>query len=187
MAPRITVLNNQQGYFVSSTEESYVKNFTSTNGSILPTPDRVSSGQLLLVRPTVSSDRKYITLDLSPQITRVLALETRPLTVPVRQNTGNNNNNSSQNEIVTLSIELPSVEVWQIQTRIQVPDGGIVFVGGRMGNIERKTTRAVPLISRIPLIGRLFRSDGEFTELNNLIISVQAKIMVFDELESKLH
>ena len=187
LAPRLTVINNQQGYFVSSVEESYVRNYTSTNGSIIPTPDRVSSGQLLLVRPTVSSDRKYITLDLSPQITRVLALEKRPLAVPVRQNNGNNNNTNTQNEIVTLTIELPSVEVWQIQTRVQVPDGGIVFVGGRMGNIEKKTTRGVPLISKIPLLGRLFRSDGEFSELNNLIISVQAKIMVFDELESKLH
>ena len=190
LAPKLTVINNQQGYFVSSTEESYIKNYTSTNGSIIPTTDRVSSGQLLLVRPTVSSDRKYITLDLSPQITRVITLERRPMQIPVRQQTGNGGGGGGstlQNEIVTLAIELPSVEVWQLQTRVQVPDGGIVFVGGRMGNIEKKTTRGVPLISKIPLLGRLFRSDGEFSELNNLIISVQAKIMVFDELESKLH
>jgi Flp pilus assembly secretin CpaC len=187
LAPRLTVINNQQGYFISSVEEGYVRTYTSEDGNIIPQPERVSSGQLLVVRPTVSSDRKYITLDLSPQITRVLALEQRPMTVPVRRRTGNGNNGSSVLELVSVTIELPSVEVWQLQTRVQVPDGGIVFVGGRMGNTARKSTRAVPLISKIPLIGRLFRSDGDYASLDNLIISVQAKILVFDELESKLH
>ena len=187
IAPRLTVINNRQGYFMNSAETTYVRSFSSQEGNIVPEVSRVSNGELLVVRPTVSSDRKYITLDLSPQVTRLLNLEARSLNVPVRRGGGDGNNNSSTQEIVSVTIDLPNLEVWQLQTRIQVPDGGVVFVGGRMGNIERKTTRAVPLISSIPLLGRLFRSDGDFVELENLIISVRAKILVFDELESKLH
>ena len=189
IAPRLTVINNRQGYFLNSAETSYVRNVSSEDGNIVPEIDRVSNGELLVVRPTVSSDRKYITLDLSPQVTRLLNLELRNLDIPVRRDGGGGGGGgaTSTTEIVSVTIELPNVEVWQLQTRIQVPDGGVVFVGGRMGNIERKTTRAVPLISSIPLLGRLFRSDGDFVELENLIISVRAKILVFDELESKLH
>ena len=94
---------------------------------------------------------------------------------------------NATSSIVNVTIELPRVQVWQVQTRIQVPDGGVVFVGGRMGNLERKVTRGVPVLSKIPLVGRLFRSDGEYVQLENLIISVRAKILVFDELENQLN
>jgi type II secretory pathway component GspD/PulD (secretin) len=188
VAPRLTVINNRQGYFINTRDTSYVRNFTSEEGNIVPEVDRVSNGELLVVRPTVSSDKKYVTLDLSPQVTRLLGLEPRNLTLPVRRNgNGNNSSGSTPTEIVNVTVELPNLEVWQIQTRVQVPDGGVVFVGGRMGNTERKTTRAVPLLSTVPFVGRLFRSDGDYNELENLIISVRAKILVFDELESKLH
>ena len=185
LAPRLTVINNRQGYFLNSEDISYIRNFTSEDGNIVPEISRVSQGELLVVRPTVSSDRKYITLDLSPQVTRVLDLTQRSLILPADR--GGNGNNGGVVETVSVFIELPDVEVWQLQTRIQVPDGGVVFVGGRMGNFERENTRSVPVISKIPFLGRLFRADGRYVELENLIISVRAKILVFEELESKLH
>jgi general secretion pathway protein D len=187
IAPRLTVINNSQGYFLNTEEISYVDNFTSDQGNVVPEIERVSSGELLVVRPTVSSDRKYITLDLSPQVTRLVGLEEKNLQLPVRRDNGGGGGSSSTSEIVDVTIELPEVELWQLQTRVQVPDGGVVLVGGRMGNNERKSTRAVPILSKVPVLGRLFRSDGESVELENLVISVRAKILIFDELEGKLN
>lgn len=188
LAPRLTVINNRQGYFINSTDETYVRNWEPDGGNYVPEVARVSSGELLVVRPTVSSDRRYISLDLSPQITRRLRFENRALQVPVVRATTNEFGVTGLGlEQLDLTIELPVVEVWQIQTRVQVPDGGVVFVGGRMGNAERRSSRAVPVLSRIPFMGRMFRSDGDHVELENLIISVRAKILIFDELESKLY
>jgi general secretion pathway protein D len=188
LAPRLTVINNRQGYFINSIDETYVRNWEPDGGNYVPEVARVSSGELLVVRPTVSSDRRYISLDLSPQITRKLRFENRALEVPVIRNTTNEFGVSSTGvETLALTIELPVVEVWQVQTRVQVPDGGVVFVGGRMGNTEKRSSRSVPVISRIPFVGRLFKSDGDHIELENLIISVRAKILIFDELESKLY
>jgi len=189
LAPRLTVINNRQGYFLNSIDETYVRNWEPDGGNYVPEVARVSSGELLVVRPTVSSDRRYISLDLSPQITRKLRFENRNLAVPILRNLGQIDSNTVlvTPEVLELTIELPVVEVWQLQTRVQVPDGGVVFVGGRMGNTERKSSRAVPMISKIPFVGRMFRSDGDHVELENLIISVRAKILIFEELESKLY
>jgi general secretion pathway protein D len=188
LRPRLTVLNNKQGYILNSVETSYVREYESEEGYVTPEVSKVSSGELLVVRPTVSSDRRYITLELSPQITRLIEFEERLLDLPVRQNNnGGGGNGAQQTNIVQVTVELPRLLVWQVQTRIQVPDGGVVFVGGRMGNIERKVSRGVPILSKVPLLGRLFRSDGEYVQLDNLIISVRAKILVFDELENQLN
>jgi len=187
LRPRLTVLNNKQGYILNSREQSYIREYESEEGYVTPQIDKVSSGELLVVRPTVSSDRRYITLELSPQVTRVIDLEPRLISLPVRQPNNNGGGGVTNSTIVAVTIELPKLQVWQVQTRIQVPDGGVVFVGGRMGNTERKVSRGVPILSKIPLIGRLFRSDGEYVQLDNLIISVRAKILVFDELENQLN
>ncbi len=188
LRPRLTVLNNKQGYILNSEDTTYIREYESEQGYVTPEVAQVSSGELLVVRPTVSSDRRYINLELSPQITRLVELETRQVSLPLdSRNGGQNGGQNGGSRIVDVTIELPRLQVWQVQTRIQVPDGGVVFVGGRMGNVERKISRGVPVLSKIPLIGRLFRSDGEYVQLANLIISVRAEVLVFDELENQLN
>lgn len=186
LAPRLTVLNNKQGYFLRSVDSSYVRTYTNSDGNLTPNIDRVSSGEILVVRPTVSSDRKYITMDLSPQVTKVISFDNRQMSIPVQTNNGGGANQVNNFQIFNVSVELPRLEVWQMQTRVQVPDGGVVFVGGRMGNQESKSTRGVPILSKVPLLGRLFRSDGEYTRLENLLISVRAKVLLIEELEDRV-
>ncbi|MBF0243975.1 MAG: hypothetical protein HQL31_01715 [Planctomycetes bacterium] len=185
LAPRLTVLNNKQGYLVRSQDTSFIQSYSNNNGDLLPSIRRVSAGELLVVRPIVSSDKKYITMDLSPQVTRLLAIDSQLVTFPVGTGGANGGANATATT-VDATIELPVIQVWQLQTRVQVPDGGVVFVGGRMGNRETITNRGTPILSKIPVIGRLFRADAEGSELDNLIISVRARILLFEELESKL-
>ncbi len=184
LAPRLTVLNNHQGYIVRSEDTSYVAGYTNTEGNLVPTIERVSSGELLVVRPTVSSDKKYITMDLSPQISRNVKFRQRFLRIGTDQ--GGSQSVIRVRDTQEAPIELPDLQVWQLQTRVQVPDGGVVFVGGRMGNKETSVTRGVPVLSKIPVLGRLFRTDGDGSELNNLVISVRSKILLFEEYEAKL-
>jgi hypothetical protein len=185
IAPRLTVLNNKTGFFRRQVVTTYVASVSSANGGSTPQPGVVNSGIQLEVRPTVSSDRKYVTLTLTPVVTQLINLATREIRF-VSGGTNNNNQNTGTQTVTSATIEIPEVENWQLQTTAQVPDGGVLFVGGRMGHTENKVTRGVPLISKIPLLGRLFRTDGEFTRFDNLIISVRAKILIFEEMENKL-
>ncbi len=181
LSPRLTVLNNHQGYFIRSQDTSYVRSYVNDNG-LTPIIERISSGELLVVKPTVSSDKKYITMDLSPQITRNVSFQTR--TLSIQQAIGDGEQRVLR--VVDADVEMPNIQVWQLQTRIQVPDGGVVFIGGRMGNKETNISRGVPLISKIPGLGRLFRTDADGVEISNLLISVRGKILIFDEYEAKL-
>lgn len=185
LSPRLTVLNNHQGYIVRAIDTSYISNYENTEGNLIPIIERISSGELLVVRPTASSDKKYIMMDLSPQISRQVQLVERVLNIAVDLD-AEGDVDAAIAEVVPGVIELPDLQVWQLQTRVQIPDGGVVFVGGRMGNKETKITRGVPVISKIPLLGRLFRTDADASELDNLLISVRGKILLFEEFEAKL-
>ena len=83
LRPRLTVLNNKQGYILNAEETSYVREYESEEGYVTPEVAKISSGELLVVRPTVSSDRRYINLELSPQITRLIELESRLVALPI--------------------------------------------------------------------------------------------------------
>ena len=185
IAPRLTVLNNKTGFFRRQVNTHYVANISSSNGGSTPQPGVVASGIQLEVRPTVSSDRKYVTLTLTPVVTQLVNLATREIRFLSAQSVSGGGT-SSIVVVTTATIEVPEVENWQLQTTAQVPDGGVLFVGGRMGHTENQVNRGVPLLSKIPLLGRLFRTDGEFSRFDNLIISVRAKILIFEELENKL-
>jgi len=185
IAPRLTVLNNKTGFFRRQVNTHYVANISASNGGSTPQPGIVASGIQLEVRPTVSSDRKYVTLTLTPVVTQLVNLGTREIRFLSAQPVAGDGQ-TAVIIVTSATIEVPQVENWQLQTTAQVPDGGVLFVGGRMGHTENNVKRGVPLLSKVPILGRLFRTDGEFSRFDNLIISVRAKILIFDELENKL-
>lgn len=55
-----------------------VPNFYNRGGVIAyePVVDVVTTGTQVLVRPTVSADRKYVTLSMTPQISQLVRLQT---------------------------------------------------------------------------------------------------------------
>lgn len=187
IAPRLTVLNNKTGLFRRQVNTHYVENVTGSGETgMTPQPGIVSSGIQLEVRPTVSSDRKYITLTLTPIVTQLINLRPRNIQLLSVQG-GTGTASTSRSVVVTnATIEAPEIENWQLQTTAQVPDGGVLFVGGRMGHQENKVNRSVPILGKIPVLGRLFRTEGKYERFSNLIISVRAKVLIFEEMENKI-
>ena len=68
-----------------------------------------------------------------------------------------------------------------IDTTVLADDGEVIILGGLIrDNATVKTTR-VPVVSRIPLLGRLFRSDSRELEKRNLLVFLRPTILTSRE------
>jgi general secretion pathway protein D len=70
-APRLTMFNNQRAHVFVGRETAYISNWSSSGGVYTPqVSTAVMDGVSLDVRPVVSHDRRYITLELRPSLVR---------------------------------------------------------------------------------------------------------------------
>ncbi|MEI8206624.1 MAG: hypothetical protein WCG03_07080 [Kiritimatiellales bacterium] len=70
--------------------------------------------------------------------------------------------------------QLPYFRVREIKTQVVVADGSTVGLGGLIYDRLETYKDKVPVLGSIPLIGRLFRSEGERSIKRNLMIFVSA-------------
>jgi len=64
-----------------------------------------------------------------------------------------------------------------IETTVIVDDGEILVLGGLLEDVLRESHQSVPFLSKIPLIGGLFRSRTTDKVKTNLLIFIRAKIL----------
>jgi type II secretory pathway component GspD/PulD (secretin) len=114
------VYNTARGNLAVLNQVAYVQDFNveiAQGASIAdPIVNVVQDGVVLDVRPVVSADRRFITLELRPTIAN--------LKRPIREVT---TTLGSQNSV---TIQLPEVEVQKVRTSIPMPDGGTILLGG---------------------------------------------------------
>ena len=73
----------------------------------------------------------------------------------------------------TSGIDSPAIFNRNIQTSVSLRDGGSVLLGGLVSTSAGKTVNGIPGLEKIPVLGRLFRTDsstGDRTELMILLV-----------------
>lgn len=65
----------------------------------------------------------------------------------------------------------------EIETTVTVDDGDIIALGGLLDDNERRTIEAIPLLSRIPGIGELFKSRSRSHVKTNLMVFIRPTIL----------
>lgn len=175
--PRITVFNTQRSHILVVNQEAYIADTEINQTGITPVLNPVigilNSGSILEARPTVSHDRKYVTLEVQP----TLAVD---LTTPL--NVANLNLSLSFTQI---PIELPVLRVQKIRTTVTVPDGGTVIVGGLRDLRRVKNYAGVPILGHIPGIRLLFSRHGESSLKRSIVVLLKADITIIREEEAK--
>jgi len=137
-----------------------------------PIVDVISDGVILDVRPVVSSDRRFITLELRPTVSQLR----RP--IPERNVSFGVGNNGR--------LQLPQLEVQRVRTTVTVPDGGTLLLGGLKIAEERNTKSGVPILSDIPVLSFFFSRRGQFNRYKNLLVLLRARVMIMTEYEPGL-
>jgi len=65
----------------------------------------------------------------------------------------------------------------QPQTKVLVPDGGTVVIGGIIVSNQRTDITQVPLVGSLPLIGHLFRRSNVSTSSQELLFFLTPRII----------
>ncbi len=71
----------------------------------------------------------------------------------------------------------PSIIKKETKTDVLVKSGDTVVIGGVYTNKTSKTTRGVPILSKIPILGWLFKSEETRVERSELLIFLTPRIM----------
>ncbi len=86
-------------------------------------------------------------------------------------------------EVVDTFQDIPIIDSRTIGLEFQVRDRETVVLGGLMQDRRREIDRGVPGLARIPLIGRLFRSDDDERQKRELIVFLTPRVV--DDPESE--
>jgi len=181
-APRITLSNTQRGTIKVVTTESYISSYTIVSQTPQPVMSEIDEGTTFNVRPVVSADRKYVYLEVHPIITDVTLAETTFNTV------GPVTSGDTGGQVAANTIQRPQTVKQELSVTVCVPDKGILMIGGLGKSSVTKTSNGTPILSKIPIIKRLFSSnkiDRDITTSGNLIILIKPTILIREEEEAR--
>ena len=71
----------------------------------------------------------------------------------------------------------PPINKMAIKTRLLVEDNSIVVIGGIYEDISKKTETKVPFFGDLPFIGKLFKSDVDETDKDELLIFISLQVI----------
>lgn len=94
---------------------------------------------------------------------------------------GPTNNNPTPNGV---TIQLPTISVFNVNTVVSVPDGGTASLGGIRRYASGSINRGVPGLSNIPFVNRPFRSRGYGYDSSASNASVNVQIISLDEMDA---
>jgi len=132
--------------------------------------EETSSGNL---RQTVDFKNVSITLNVTPHITAVND-EVPLITLDVQQ---------TINELIGREIELnaPIVANRQAKTTVMVNDGQTIVIGGIIKENTEDVKKAVPILSKLPLIGEAFKSRSSVKTKSELMVFLTPRILHDDK------
>lgn len=154
--PSILTMDNHEATFTVGENIPILTGSTSaTNGSFSPfqTIQREDVGIKLTVTPQVNEGNRVL-LDISQEVSDVLP------------DPGPDGFRTSKR---------------QIETQVLAASGEIIVLGGLIQDKNKKSEQRVPLLGRIPVIGRLFRNEGKTTQKSNLMVFLRASVIRSDE------
>lgn len=178
-APQLTIRNGQRAYVVVARQVSYIRDYN-TNGQLLdPVIDAIIEGVSLDVRPIVSYDRRYVTLDLNPTLSQIVRIRQIPVSSLIVDQTG------AIAGAVTAVIEAPQLFMHKVRTSSMIPDGGVLYISGLYRDIKFDAENSIPIIGDIPVVGRLFRWTVTERAKQNIAMVLSPRIILLDEEERK--
>ncbi|MCC6545101.1 MAG: pilus (MSHA type) biogenesis protein MshL [Nitrospirae bacterium] len=169
--PRMNIMNGQTAFLSVGRKVDFISKVeTTSTGTSTSVPtvtysvetSSVLSGIVFGIVPYISaSDDNNITLTISPIITDLVKL--------------NNKTIGAAGNAVELS--LPTVDLRELSTTVQVKDGQMVIIGGLIQNKDRLADNNVPYLANIPVIGYLFKNRDRSYEKTELIIMLKPLIV----------
>ncbi len=171
-SPKVMAMNNQTAllkvvdnliYF--TVEVNIDTSSSALNGGNLTTfeteVNTVPVGFVMSVTPFID-DADSVILNVRPTISRVISFAQDP-------------NPALADANVVSSI--PVIQVREVESVLKVDSGNIAVIGGLMQDQVKRNVKGVPMLGKLPLIGRAFRFDDDSTEKTELVIFLKPTVI----------
>jgi type II secretory pathway component GspD/PulD (secretin) len=178
--PAITCFNGQRANASFIHQYAYIADYDVVNYTYDPKIEVLNYGDLIDVRPVVSSDRKYITMEIRPSSVLPVQFFVEDIIAP---RIGASGNFLIVYGFFDYPIELPNVEVRTLRSTVMMPDKGTLLLGGFTHALRQRTHSGIPFLSHIPFLGRLFSKNGTYDESRRLFFMLNAEIIDLGEKE----
>jgi general secretion pathway protein D len=134
-----------------------------------------NTGVTLEIEPTIGENDFVIDLRFVPEIVEFEGFINYGS--PIQTNGTDALGNTVTTVITENRIEMPVFSARRVNTALTIYDGYTVAVGGLMREDVQMVNDKVPILGDIPIIGRLFQTNGENRIKSNLIIFITAQII----------
>jgi type II secretory pathway component GspD/PulD (secretin) len=178
--PAITCFNGQRANASFIHQYAYIASYDIVNYTYDPKIEVLNYGDIIDVRPVVSSDRKYITMEIRPSSVIPVQFFVEDIVAP---RIGAAGNFLVVYGFFDYPIELPNVEVRTLRSTVMMPDKGTLLLGGFANGLRQRTHSGVPFLSHIPFLGRLFSRDGTYDQNRKIFFMLNAEIVDLGERE----
>ena len=152
--PKIATLNGHEVSILIGSRVPYLISGTVFAGGAAAASQRVEKEEVgikLRITPIINPDG-FITTQIAPEVSSIVAFK------------GANN-------------ELPVVDTRQASTTVRIKDGNTVVIGGLLSEDRSTQVTRVPLLSSIPVLGRLFEHHSIVSTKHDVVIEVTPRIL----------
>ncbi len=88
----------------------------------------------------------------------------------------------TKDEIAEFTIDgIPTLSTKQAETELLINDGETIVIGGILQTTEQRTTRKVPGLGNLPVLGWMFRAEASSTRKEELLIFLTPRIMRLEQ------
>ena len=129
----------------------------------------------LTITPIISYDKKYVILNVNfslQELLRVHSFSVDYLT--------------SDGQVQPFRADVPEMANTTLQTRVNVPDGGTLLLGGQKVSKEVEKEAGVPILSKIPIINRLFSNRSYVRDQHIILVLIRPNIILQEESEAEV-
>lgn len=162
--PSVMARNNEEATITIGSEMPFIRNTQTTDaGGVLNTVEYEDIGIILTVTPHITDDG-MVELDVAPEIS-TLAADSVP---------------------ISDTVDAPTFDKRSAETRVLVPSGRTVVIGGLMDTQETEVIKKVPFLGDIWLIGRLFRNKSTEKQKKELLIFLTPTVVTTREEMARL-
>lgn len=175
-SPKLMVLNNQTAvlkvvdnlvYFtVQSQISQSASGVAGTNlQSVTTTPNTVPVGVVMSVTPQIN-DTGNVNINVRPTITSLIRYVPDP-NPQIPDNQG-----------------IPEIRTREMESLLQISSGNIAVLGGLMQDEIKNSTDAVPGLSKVPGVGKVFQGKNDSNLKTELVIFLRPTVIQNASLES---
>lgn len=177
-SPRLHAINNQQAVLsfafnqvfftldAQEQEDRFGDSLTRTL-NINSQVNTIPIGVVLNLQPSIDVDTDQITMNVRPTLSRIKSEVDDPGVAIL----------AARNDITGVRSTIPIVEVRELDSILKIKSGQIMVIGGLMEERNTNDETGIPVLSTVPLVGKLFKGVAKDSEVVETVIFIKATIV----------